>query len=176
QRERRGSPRLQRLAGPDREPDSDQVDGAQRDGDRKPNRRFEGHGVILSTIWNRSTYTTRPTSAMFQQSTWPRTRAPDSYLWRRIPPDGVYERTRPDAPWLRNTGGCKRAAAGVGTSRARGDTPDRRLCRRASGRPGVRVRRAAGALWRGGARRADHRSHAWGVQHLRPGPGVRGQD
>src|SRR2546427_509247 len=85
---------MQRLAGPDREPDSDQVDGAQRDGDRKPNRRFEGHGVILSTIWNRSTYTTRPTSAMFQQSTWPRTRAPDSYLWRRIPPDGVYERTR----------------------------------------------------------------------------------
>src|SRR2546430_7722733 len=43
---------MQRLAGPDREPDSDQVDGAQRDGDRKPNRRFEGHGVILSTIWN----------------------------------------------------------------------------------------------------------------------------
>src|SRR3989441_8961785 len=137
---------MQRLARADREPHSDQVDGAQRDGDRKPNRRFEGHGVILSTIWNRSTYTTRPTSAMFQQSTWPRTRAPDSYLWRRIPPDGVYERTRPDAAWLRNTGGCKRAAAGVGTSRARRDTPDRRLCRRASGRSGVGVRGDAGTL------------------------------
>src|SRR5437762_3421002 len=125
---------MQRLAGADREPDPDQVDSAQRDGDGKPDRRFEGHGVILSTIWNRSTYTTRPMSAMFQRRTWLRTRAPASYLWRRIPPDGVYEQTRPDAAWLRNTGGCERAAAGVGTSRARGDTHDSRLCRRASGR------------------------------------------
>src|SRR5947208_12167082 len=108
---------MQRLAGADREPDPDQVDSAQRDGDRKPDRRFEGHGVILSTIWNRSTYTTRPTSAMFQRSTWPRTRAPDSYLWRRIPPDGDSERTRPNASWLRKGGGCDRAAAGVATTR-----------------------------------------------------------
>src|SRR5256885_5399624 len=153
---------MQRLAGPDREPDSDQVDGAQRDGDRKPNRRFEGHGVILSTIWNRSTYTTRPTSAMFQRSTWPRTHAPDSYLWRRIPPDGVYERKRPDAAWLRKTRGCERAAAGVGTSRARGDTHDGRLCRRASGRPGVRVRRVAGAVFRAPAHRGGPLYHPAG--------------
>src|SRR2546421_8283302 len=166
---------MQRLAGADREPDSDQVDSAQRDGDRKPDRRFEGHGVILS-IWNRPTYTTRPTSAMFQRSTWLRTRAPDSYLGRRIPPDGVYERTRPDAAWLRKTGGCERAAAGVGTTRARGDTHDGRLYRRASGRSRVGVRGDAGAL-RGTRPCGNGRlCHAGRARHLRQVAGRSGED
>src|SRR5256885_13662067 len=49
QRERRVNRGMPGLARADREPDSDQVDGAQRDGDRKPDRRFEGHGTSRHT-------------------------------------------------------------------------------------------------------------------------------
>src|SRR5256885_13097532 len=56
QRERRVNRGMPGLARADREPDSDQVDGAQRDGDRKPNRGFEGHGATYVMSWVRKVY------------------------------------------------------------------------------------------------------------------------